>query len=539
VRTDDGAPPDTLYGLLRRGAERWPDRTYLLTPDGVEWNWARCVAEASAAADILAERGVRRGDRVAVFLPNGLDWLRAWWGCVLLDATTASLNPYFRGHLLEDLCDRLAPTAIITAGEFADRLAGPHRRLIVDPAEFAGGRPEIGPLEQPPHPWDTCALLMTSGTTGPSKVSITTNAYLGRFTSWLGDGCGVGPDDRFLADMPLFHLSALSGFVEMMRVGGSVALRTEPAMRDYWRTARDVCGTFAIAPGTVAQFLEAQPASTHDRDHGMRFINCSPLPADPAGFIERFGLLGMSTSYGSTESSCSLVQTLDVPLRPGTCGVRRPGFQTRLVDEHDREVPVGQVGELIVRTDEPWVLSQGYLGDDAATVAAFRNGWFHTGDTMREDADGYFHYHDRRKDCLRRRGENISSFEVERDVRACPGVAEVACVAAPGEYGDDEVKVFLVLEHGVSLEPVELLRFLAERMPHYMVPRYYEITDELPKTPSLRVRKHLLRDRGNGPSTWDATAAGYRVTRNGLIEPGDRHPRADEPRAFGSSTVGR
>ena len=527
MRIDHAAEaPDSLYGLLRRGADLWPDREFVVLPDGQAWGWRRCLAEGASAANTLRARGVRRGDRVAILLPNGAAWLRAWWGCVLLDAVMASVNPAFRGQLLHDGCERLAPAAIVTEGEFAERLSGAHRRLVVAPGEFASAPSTIAALDDPPRAWDTTCLLMTSGTTGPSKVSITTNAYLSRFLSWFADGCGVGPDDRFLADMPLFHLSALSGFVEMMRVGGSVALRAEPALRGYWHTAREVGSTVGIAPGTVAQFLEAQPEGPDDRDHSMRFMNCSPLPADPQRFIRRFGLSGISTSYGSTESSCSLLQTLDVPIRRGSCGVRRPGFQTRLVDDHDIEVGPGEVGELVVRTDEPWVISQGYLDDPEATVRAFRNGWFHTGDAMRMDADGYFYFHDRRKDVLRRRGENISSVEVEREVLAHPAVAEVACVAAPGDYGDDEVKVFVVLQPKTVLEPADLIEFLGERMTHFMVPRFYEIVDELPKTPSLRVKKHLLRERGHGPSVWDAEAAGYKITRHGLRRPGQRAPRA-------------
>jgi crotonobetaine/carnitine-CoA ligase len=232
-------------------------------------------------------------------------------------------------------------------------------------------------------------------------------------------------------------------------------------------------------------------------------------------------LAGLCTAYGSTESSIPLIQALDTPTRVGSCGKQRRGFQVRLVDEHDREVATGEIGELIVRSDRPWLLSQGYVGDPAATVRAWRNGWFHTGDALRADDDGYLHFHDRYKDVLRRRGENISSFEVERDVAAFPGIAEVACVAEPGEFGgDDEVKVFVVTDPGVELDRGRLVEFLCDRMTYFMVPRYIEVVDELPKTPSLRVRKHLLRERGNSPATWDRVREGYHVTRAGLERTG-------------------
>jgi crotonobetaine/carnitine-CoA ligase len=247
----------------------------------------------------------------------------------------------------------------------------------------------------------------------------------------------------------------------------------------------------------------------------------SPLPPDPPAFVARFGLEGMLTAYGSTEVSAAVVSPLGLPLRPGTCGVPRAGIEVRIVDEHDVPVPPGEVGELVVRTGRPWELSQGYVGDPSMTVAAWRNGWFHTGDAFRCDADGYYSFHDRYKDALRRRGENISSFEVERDVVAHPAVAEAACVAVRSDLDvDEEVKVFLVPAPGADLDLPELVEFLAARMAHFMVPRYYEVVEALPKTATMRVRKHRLRDQGNGPATWDREAAGLHVTRAGLVRSG-------------------
>ncbi len=509
----------TIHGLLVDGARRWAGRELVVFADGGRWTWAHALDEATAAASALARHGVGRDDRVLLLLPNGADWLRAWWGATLLGAVSVPVNPELRGQLLADVLDRTGPAAVVAGGAAAGRATEAGGRLV-DPGTLREPGGPVPELDPPPLPSDPHCLLMTSGTTGPSKASITTNTFLCRFGDWLVTGCGVGPDDVFQADMPWFHLSAFAPVVQMLRVGGRIAVPEGPALTRYWATARDLGSTFAIAPGTVAQFLEAQPPRETDRDHRMRFIVCSPLPADVDGFVARFGLQGMCTAYGSTESGVPLVQTLGTEARPGTCGRVRDGYQLRLVDEYDRPVPPGEVGELVLRTDRPWELSQGYFGDPEATVRAFRNGWFHTGDAMRVDADGYHRFHDRRKDALRRRGENISSFEVEREVLAHPGVAEAACVAAPGDLpGDDEVKVFLVAALDTVLEPAELLVFLAGRMPHHMVPRYLEVVDELPKTPSLRVRKHVLRERGHGPATWDREAAGYRVTRAGLVPP--------------------
>jgi crotonobetaine/carnitine-CoA ligase len=186
----------------------------------------------------------------------------------------------------------------------------------------------------------------------------------------------------------------------------------------------------------------------------------------------------------------------------------RDGFHARLIDDEGRDVPPGTIGELIVRSDERIVMSLGYQGDAAATEEAWRDGWYHTGDAVSVDEDGFYYFHDRYKDSLRRRGENISSFEVEREVLAFPGIDEVACVAHPGEYaGDDEVKVFIVPEPGRQIHLPEVVEFLGERLPAFMQPRYLELADALPKTPTSRVRKHLLRDQGNTGATYDRLSA--------------------------------
>jgi crotonobetaine/carnitine-CoA ligase len=422
-----------------------------------------------------------------------------------------------RGRLLADVCDLISPAAIVAEDPLAAQLPDHHQDRRVHPGELTTGPDDIAGLDPVPQPWDTHCLLMTSGTTGPSKASITTHAYAATIAAFLVERCGVGPDDMFQADMPWFHLSAFGPAIQIMRVGGTFALRSAPAMGSYWPTAKALGSTFAIAPGTVSAFLAAQPPSPADRDHPMRFVLCSPLPPDPDAFVDRFGLTGLVTAYGSTEANLVTTTTLDQPYRAGSCGTARPGFEIRIVDEHDFPVKPGEVGELIVRADLPWLQTQGYHQRPEATVTLLRNGWVHTGDALRVDEDGYYYFHDRYKDALRRRGENISSFEVERDVAAHPSVAEAACVAHPGEFGgDDEVKVFIVAAPGATVDFDALLAFLADRMPYHMVPRYYELIDVLPKTPTQRVRKYLLRGQGNGERAWDRTAAGYRLTRSGL-----------------------
>ncbi len=244
------------------------------------------------------------------------------------------------------------------------------------------------------------------------------------------------------------------------------------------------------------------PPSADDADNPLRILKTAPMPLDPRRFLQRFGIAELVGAFGMTEVGSVLTwRGSDAP-KPGLAGHPRRGVELRIVDEHDVPVAVGSVGELVLRCDRPWEVSVGYLGDPAATATAWRNGWFHTGDAFRADADGDYFFVDRLKDSLRRRGENISSFDVEREVMTHPSVVDAACVPYPGELGDDEVKVFVVAG-SAGLDPEELIGFLAERMAYFMVPRYLEVIAELPKTPSGRTEKHELRALGNSAATWD------------------------------------
>lgn len=498
----------TIPELLGQGASRWPDRPLVRFEGGTSWTWRESLAAALVAASALAEHGVGPGDRVMIMLPNGEEWLRTWWGAALLGAVIAPVNPAYRGQMLADVCATVDPSVIAAEDDVAARLPDRWAARRIVPSGLAAATSASPPPEVRVRPSDVHCLLLTSGTTGPSKASISTHAFVCDFAAWMVEAGGLSERSVFQADMPWFHLSALAPAVQMMRLGGTVVVRPGPAMATYWQTAKELGTTFAVAPGTVAQFLESAPPSPGDRDHGIEFLLSSPLPSDPAGFVERFGLRGLCTAYGSTEANLVITNALRQPLRAGSCGTARPGFELRIVDDVDAPVPAGTVGELIVRSDRPWVQSLGYQGDPEATVRAWRNGWYHTGDALSVDEDGYYYFHDRYRDSLRRRGENISSFEVEREVLAFPGVAEAACVAHPGRFaGDDEVKVFVVPEPGVTIDFPSLLGFLADRVAPFMLPRFLEVVDAFPKTPTLRVQKHVLRARGNGEATYDRLAA--------------------------------
>jgi crotonobetaine/carnitine-CoA ligase len=269
--------------------------------------------------------------------------------------------------------------------------------------------------------------------------------------------------------------------------------------------------------GVMASFLEKMPQRPDDAESPLRLAFMVPLAGDIAAFSRRFGC-DIYTIFNMTEISTPVISEAN-PLVRGTCGKARAGVEVRLIDENDCEVPVGEIGEMMIRTDRPWAMNSGYYRNPEATARAWRNGWFHTGDAFRKDADGYFHFVDRMKDAIRRRGENISSFEVEAEVCAHPDVREAAAVGVPSEFAEEDVLVVVAPVEGRSLDPAALLDFLRGRMAHFMVPRYVRVLDELPKTPTAKVLKHELRAQGVTADTWDREAVGLRVKAEPIGKP--------------------
>jgi crotonobetaine/carnitine-CoA ligase len=321
----------------------------------------------------------------------------------------------------------------------------------------------------------------------------------------------LGPDDRYLVNLPLFHVGGTGAvYVPLIR-GGSCAIVDSFDTRAFWPTVRRTQSTIVTLLGVMASFVAKQPPSPDDRNHTLRSVMMVPLAEDADAFSKRFGC-DVYTVFNMSETSCPIVSGPN-PSPLGTCGRPRPGAEARIVDENDCEVPPGTVGELILRTDRPWAMNHGYLNNPEATAKAWRNGWFHTGDAFRVDEAGNFFFVDRMKDAIRRRGENISSFEVEAEVCAHPAVKEAAAVAVPSEHAEDEVLVAVSLAAGATLDPAELIRFLIPRMAHFMVPRYVRVLAELPRTPTQKVQKHVLRAEGVTADTFDREAAGIVVKR--------------------------
>jgi crotonobetaine/carnitine-CoA ligase len=351
-------------------------------------------------------------------------------------------------------------------------------------------------------------------TTGPSKRVLVPWGQLDASSAqqW---SLLYGDEVAQYTPFPMNHVGGKSPPLLMAAHGGRAVLRDGFSGTAFWDDVRAQRCTMTILAGTMQNFLWQQDPRPDDDENPLRFVIMAPLIPQFREFERRFGLRVL-TGYNMTEISTPLLFTGDIPdwRSCGRLRVGHPGYEARIVDKHDVEVPPGQVGELVVRTSEPWTLNAGYLGMPEATVAAWRNGWFHTGDAFTRDEGGNHFFVDRVKDAIRRRGENISSFEVESLVNDHPGVLESAAVAVPSEWGEDEVKVVVVPKDGTTLDPAELIRFLIPRMPRFMVPRFVEICAELPKTDATRrVKKAELRADARNDRTWDREAAGLDVPR--------------------------
>jgi carnitine-CoA ligase len=510
-----------LRHALEDAAKAAPDDTSVVFEDGSCWTRSDALREANAAANELRRAGVTQGSIVAAALPNGEAYLRTWWGAAMLGAAVVPLNTAYRGQMVRHVMSLAQPTVVVTTPDFRPHLAdvaADTGSLLLDPSEIIGSDHSPAPLDRPIEPWDPISLALTSGSTGPSKLVRVTYAHSMNSGQVNFTLFGIGEADTYLADLPMVHVSALYFVHAAVGNGTRISVRTRPALDSYWEVARDAGATVSQLYSTMVTHLDAQADRGSERGHALRVVVTVPLPPDPEGFATRFGIEHLAIGYGSTEIACPIARSPDDPLPRGSTGRLLPGWEVRLVDENDLEVPSGAVGQAVVRSDRPWLVTTEYVGDPVATAEAWRNGWFHTGDLLRRDDDGTYYFVDRIRDAIRRRGQNISSYEVETVVRSYPGIVDVAVVAERSDVdAEDEVKAWITVEDGVTIDFADLLRFCTNDMAHFMVPRYFEVADEFPRTQSAKIRKQELRDRGSSSATWDRLAHGLDVRRTGLV----------------------
>ncbi len=509
-----------LRPLLDRRASETPDKVFVQFADtGATWTYAELHRHVRETAAALQGEGVRQGETVLTWLPNGPDALRIWFAINYLGAIYVPLNLAYRGQILEHAVRSSGARLIVGHPDLLPRLDTidcgklERRVAVTGPESLRAAGQAPAPTEREVMPWDTQSVIYTSGTTGPSKGVLC--SYL-HAASAANAFYAATADDRNMVNLPLFHAGGTGAIYRMLVKGGSIALVESFNTNSFWDTVRATGTTCLTLLGAMVPFLLKLPPGPGDRQHTLKKVVLVPLSDDAQAFADRFGV-DVYTTFNMTETSWPLVSERNPAVR-GTCGRPREGIEARIVDDNDCEVAPGTIGELILRADTPWTMNHGYHNNPEATARAWRNGWFHTGDAFRRDEDGNFFFVDRLKDAIRRRGENISSFEVEAELMAHPAVREAAAVAVPSEHGEDEVLAVVAPVEGHAVDPVELLGFLVPRMPHFMVPRYVRVLPELPKTPTQKVQKNLLRADGVTTDTWDREAAGIRVRRERLAK---------------------
>lgn len=531
----DPAPPTAdqcvTSRLIERFAAETPDKLFALFESGETWTWEQTRRRARATASALQARGVRKGDIVAAWAPNGPALLSAWFGANLAGAALAPINSSFRGLLLEHAIAKTGANTLILHPELIDRLKGLSlgavgRIILTGPATSDYAPPGvvvedetalIGDPDQyeqvDSQPWDTPVIIFTSGTTGPSKAVIT--SYVQEWTTAVVTYGYMVQSDRMLVNLPMFHVGGIAAITAALQCGGSIALFESFDTRRFWDLIRQTESTVCSGLiGALTTFLMKEPPREDDADNTLRMVTLSPINEDTVALARRFGFDYLS-GFNMTEASGPLICAVNDPVMR-SCGRAREGIECRIVDAFDNELPHGEAGELVIRSDNPWVLTRGYLGDPQATADAWRNGWFHTGDLMRRDTDGCFFFIDRKKDAIRRRGENMSSLEIELEVAAHPLVREAAAYGVDLPGGEQEVMVAVAPVEGAEIDPQALIEFLIPRMTHFMVPRYIRVEPALPKTPSNKVQKTGLRAEGVTSTTFDREAAGIVLRRQKL-----------------------
>jgi crotonobetaine/carnitine-CoA ligase len=524
---------DVLGEWLQATAADHADRV-ALEASGVVRTYGDIATDTLRLAAGLAALGLRRGDRVAVFMVNSARNVDTWFAICSAGFVEVPINTANRGDLLRYLIHQSGSQVMVVDADLAPRVVElveglPNLRHLVvngDPTELAGLPGHVtahrlsdlyldaGDFVAPRlSEGDPATIIYTAGTTGPSKGAVLSHRMGLNLTHVVTRVMEYTRDDVLYTAFPLFHANAkYTSVMAAMQVGGKLIMEPRFSASNFWETCRTHEVTAFNYMGALLAMLWKQPERPEDADNAVRAAFGAPCPKEIfEAFERRFGL-SLTEIYGMTEIT---MVSCDPPpnRRIGSAGKATEDYEIRIADETDRPVPPNTPGEIQIRPRSPFVMMQGYHDMPAETLAAYRNLWFHTGDRGRMDEDGYLYFIDRMKDCLRRRGENISSFEVEKVINEHPGVLESGVYGVPSDLTEDDVMVCVVPQNGISVTPEELLDFCQERMAYFAVPRYVRFAPELPKTPSQRIQKFKLREEGITADTWDRAAHGYEVRR--------------------------
>ncbi len=494
--------PETIPDLLVAAAERDPDGVWLRSDEGTH-TFAAALDAVARAADVLTELGVRRGDLVVVTARTTPPYLLLWLALASVGAVTVPTNPASTAAELAGLVGQTTPRLVISDAQLAQLVdsAGVAALAELGVADVAAIVTDVRPpyarqLDSPVGPDDPAVLIPTSGTTGRSKLVLQTH----RAYAWAGEGfpfwMQLHAGDRLMTSLPLFHINAQAySTMGSLSVGAGLVLLPRFSASGFLAAARRHGATEFNAIGAMLEILMRQPERADDADTPLRLCYTGPSPTREAqeAMERRFGLR-IVCGYAMSETPYGLIWPRGS--RPfGTLGAVRQHPRlgvvnaARVVDADDRDLPVGATGELLLRNP---VVTPGYWGMPDETAEAIRDGWLHTGDLVTRNSDQTFTFVARRKEVLRRRGENLSPAEVEDAVLSHPAVLECAVVGVPSELSEEDVKAFVVPADGAGVDVRELRDWAAQRLAAFKVPRYWQVVDSLPRTSTSRVAKHLL-----------------------------------------------
>ena len=523
----------TVGNILEDKAKAIGEKVYFIHGD-VKKTYKELNDSVNRVANSLLALEIKKGDKVCVIMGNSIEFLHTWYALAKVGAVMVPINIALKGNLLRYIIDNSDASVVIVDADLADRVAFIQKEIkkvktvivVSDDSEKEIGLSSDfsirkfnqlydGPPKAPAcdvHFYDPMSILYTSGTTGPSKGAILSH----------GSYCSVAyRETQFMrytensvvySCLPLFHANASEASLGAMMAEGTYAMGKRFSLTTFWDEIRSYQATHSNVLGSIFALLSRQPRKEDDAKNPLKVMNAVPWLPEFEEFEKRFDLK-LVTMYGLTETGIPVVSPFEEKIRPRSCGRPLKAYDVKIFDDYDIELGPGSTGEIVVRGLVPYAMMDGYYNMPEATVKAYRNLWFHTGDFGYKDEDGYLYFVDRKKDALRRSGENISSFEVEGVINSHPKVLESAVYAVPSELGEDEVKTAVVLKSGEKLTPEELTAFCNDRMAYFAVPRYVEFKESLPKTPTARVEKYKLRVEGVTKDTWDRVKAGYKLKR--------------------------
>ncbi len=503
------------------------DQAFFQHRDNEPVTYGQMDETTNRIANSFIKMGIKKGENVSMMLPNCNEYIFSWFGLAKMGGVKVPINTAFKGDMLQYIIDHSDSEYLIISDEYLERLKAVQdklpklREIIIVKKDdkvnaedykfpykityfeglYKGGnsKPKVEIAF-----YDPLTLLYTSGTTGPSKGVICTHAHSFTFAMYFMRATGFNEKDTLYTSLPFFHtLASTLGTIPTLISGTKMGFLERFSATRFWQDVQYYKATVAHVIFSIPPILAKQPITEEEKNNSLRCMYLSQR--DPE--LEKRWNLHMVNVYGSTEIGISTYVPFGEEKPVSSCGRGSEIFDQQIVDDYDKLVPTGEIGELIVRPKYPWIMFQQFYNMPEQTLEQFRNLWYHTGDRLKQDEDGFYYFVDRKKDAIRFRGENISSYEIEKCVNQHPSVLESAAIGVPSELLEDEVKVCIVLKSGEKIFPEELHKFCLDTMPKFMIPRYIEILNEMPKSASEKIQKYKLRssgDKGITKNTWDS-----------------------------------